>query len=72
MTQTLGLGKRSTALREIRSIVSALLARFESTLSRSLFPVLLAQYQTRLPDKKLLQAKLHESCAANVGEGDAA
>jgi hypothetical protein len=29
-------------------------------LSRSLSPALVAEYQTRLPDKKLLQAKLHE------------
>ena len=29
-------------------------------LSRSLSPALIAEYQTRLPDKKLLQAKLHE------------
>ncbi|WP_281258811.1 hypothetical protein [Limnohabitans curvus] len=27
--------------------------------------------QTQLPDKKLLQAKLHEFYLANVGEGDA-
>jgi len=27
--------------------------------------------QTPLPDKKLLQAKLHEFYLANVGEGDA-
>jgi predicted nuclease of restriction endonuclease-like (RecB) superfamily len=29
-------------------------------LSRTLSPALIAEYQTRLPDKKLLQAKLHE------------
>lgn len=44
----------------------------EYALSRSLSPALIAQYQTQLPDKKLLQAKLHEFYAANVGEGDAA
>ena len=44
----------------------------EYALSRSLSPALVAQYQTQLPDKKLLQAKLHEFYAANVGEGDAA
>jgi hypothetical protein len=27
--------------------------------------------QTQLPDKKLLQAKLHEFYLANVGEGEA-
>ena len=39
----------------------------EYALSRSLSPALVAQYQTQLPDKKLLQAKLHEFYAANVG-----
>lgn len=32
----------------------------EYALSRSLSPTLVAQYQSQLPDKKLLQAKLHE------------
>lgn len=32
----------------------------EYALSRSLSPALVAEYQTRLPDKRLLQAKLHE------------
>src|SRR5262249_9160895 len=32
----------------------------EYALSRSMSPALVAEYQTRLPDKKLLQAKLHE------------
>lgn len=32
----------------------------EYALSRSLSPTLIAEYQMRLPDKKLLQAKLHE------------
>jgi predicted nuclease of restriction endonuclease-like (RecB) superfamily len=32
----------------------------EYALSRSLSPTLIAQYETQLPDKKLLQAKLHE------------
>ena len=44
----------------------------EYALSRSLSPALVAQYQTQLPDKKLLQAKLHEFYAANVGNGDEA
>lgn len=44
----------------------------EYALSRSLSPALVAQYQTQLPDKKLLQAKLHEFYAANMGDGDAA
>ena len=32
----------------------------EYTLSRTLSPALIPEYQTRLPDKGLLQAKLHE------------
>jgi predicted nuclease of restriction endonuclease-like (RecB) superfamily len=32
----------------------------EYSLSRSVSPALIAEYQTRLPDKKLLQRKLHE------------
>lgn len=32
----------------------------EYALSRSLSPTLIAEYQTQLPDKKLLQSKLHE------------
>ncbi len=43
----------------------------EYALSRSLSPALVAQYQTQLPDKKLLQAKLHEFYLANVGDGEA-
>jgi predicted nuclease of restriction endonuclease-like (RecB) superfamily len=41
----------------------------EYALSRSLSPALIAEYQTQLPDKKLLQAKLHEFYALNVGGG---
>lgn len=41
----------------------------EYALSRSLSPALIAEYQTRLPDKKLLQAKLHEFYALNAGAG---
>ena len=44
----------------------------EYALSRSLSPALVAQYQTQLPDKKLLQAKLHEFYAASSGDGDEA
>jgi hypothetical protein len=29
-------------------------------LNRSLSPALIAEYQTRLPDRKLLERKLHE------------
>jgi hypothetical protein len=32
----------------------------EYALSRAASPALVAEYQTRLPDKQLLQAKLHE------------
>ena len=37
----------------------------EYALSRSLSPALVAEYQTRLPDKKLLEAKLHEVLRAH-------
>jgi predicted nuclease of restriction endonuclease-like (RecB) superfamily len=40
----------------------------EYALSRTLSPALIAEYQTKLPDKKLLQAKLHELYAQNVSE----
>ncbi len=38
----------------------------EYALSRTLSPALIAEYQTQLPDKKLLQTKLHEFYAQNV------
>ena len=38
----------------------------EYALNRSLSPALIAEYQTRLPDKQLLQAKLHEFYALNA------
>ena len=44
----------------------------EYALSRSLSPALIAEYQTQLPDKKLLQDKLHEFYLQNVPEGDIA
>ena len=40
----------------------------EYALSRSLTPALIAEYQTQLPDKKLLQAKLHEFYVLNAPE----
>lgn len=40
----------------------------EYALSRTLSPALIAEYQTQLPDKKLLQAKLHEFYALNAPE----
>lgn len=43
----------------------------EYALSRSLSPAMIAEYQTQLPDKKLLQAKLQEFYRLNIelGEG---
>lgn len=38
----------------------------EYALSRTLSPTLIAQYQTQLPDKKLIQAKLHEFYALSM------
>jgi len=40
----------------------------EYALSRTLSPALIAEYQTRLPDKKLLAAKLHEFYVLNAPE----
>lgn len=40
----------------------------EYALSRTLSPALIAEYQTQLPDKKLLQAKLHEFYALSAPE----
>jgi predicted nuclease of restriction endonuclease-like (RecB) superfamily len=40
----------------------------EYALSRTLSPALIAEYQTQLPDKKLLQAKLHEFYIQNAPE----
>ena len=45
----------------------------EYALNRAMSPALVAEYQTRLPDKKLLQAKLHEFyelAESQSGEGD--
>ena len=44
----------------------------EYALSRTLSPALIAEYRTRLPDKKLLQAKLHEFYRQNAPDGDEA
>jgi len=43
----------------------------EYALSRSLSPALIAEYQTQLPDKALLQAKLHEFYWLNAPDEDA-
>lgn len=42
----------------------------EYALSRHLSPTLVAQYQLQLPDKKLIQAKLHELLAQTGGISD--
>ncbi len=42
----------------------------EYALSRNLSPTLIAQYQLQLPDKKLLQARLHDLLAQHEGMGD--
>lgn len=42
----------------------------EYALSRSLSPTLIAEYQTKLPDKKLLQEKLHEFYELNIADRD--
>ncbi|RYD61538.1 MAG: DUF1016 family protein, partial [Verrucomicrobiaceae bacterium] len=42
----------------------------EYSLSRSLSPALIAEYQTKLPDKELLQAKLHEFLEVSSSGGD--
>jgi YhcG PDDEXK nuclease domain len=43
----------------------------EYALSRTASPALIAQYETQLPDKALLQSKLHEFYLQNtVGEGN--
>jgi hypothetical protein len=44
----------------------------EYALSRSLSPALVAQYQTQLPDKQMLAAKLHEFYALNVQDDERA
>lgn len=40
----------------------------EYSLSRTLSPALIAEYQTQLPDKKLLREKLHEFYLQNISE----
>lgn len=42
----------------------------EYALNRTLSPAVIAEYRTQLPDKQLLQAKLREFYALNVGEGE--
>lgn len=40
----------------------------EYALSRAMSPTLVAEYRTRLPDRRLLQAKLHEFYQQAIGE----
>lgn len=40
----------------------------EYALSRSLSPALIAEYQTQLPDRRLLQQKLHEFYQLNLSD----
>jgi len=42
----------------------------EYALNRSLSPALIAEYQVQLPDKQLLQAKLHEFYAMNIAPAE--
>ena len=42
----------------------------EFALNRSLSPALIAEYQVQLPDKQLLQAKLHEFYALNAAQAE--
>jgi hypothetical protein len=42
----------------------------EYALNRTLSPALIAEYQTMLPDKKLLQGKLNELYNQNASEED--
>jgi predicted nuclease of restriction endonuclease-like (RecB) superfamily len=42
----------------------------EYALNRSLSPALIAEYQVQLPDKQLLQSKLHEFYALNIAQAE--
>ena len=42
----------------------------EYALSRSLSPAMIAEYQTQLPDKQMLAARLREFYLQQAGEGD--
>ena len=42
----------------------------EFSLNRTLSPALIAEYQIQLPDKKLLQEKLHEMLLEDNGYGE--
>lgn len=67
-----GLQKVAALLRQFDpAIASKDYEVVEYALNRSLSPALIAEYQTRLPDKQLLQAKLHEFYALNTAQGEA-
>jgi hypothetical protein len=69
-TALMGHSKLSAVLRELHPSVGNTFKDMlccdkddevvECALSRNLSPTLIAQYQLQLPDKQLLQAKLHE------------
>ncbi len=42
----------------------------EYALSRNLSPALIAEYQLQLPDKKVIQAKMHEWYEQGFNEGN--
>lgn len=46
------------------------LKALENGLSRNLSPTLITEHQLQLPDKKLLQAKLHELLTQGLGQCD--
>jgi YhcG PDDEXK nuclease domain len=71
----MGNPKLSAVLRELHNSIGVLLCHdkddevVEYLLSRNLSPILIAKYQFQLPDKKLIQAKLHE-LFTHVLDGD--
>ena len=67
-------GVAAPKLAAMSAAVSAVCARddevVESALSRTASPALIAEYQTQLPDKALLQAKQHEFYLENQADVD--
>lgn len=62
-----GLAAKPASFLDLRGLVCLAHPFTLQTRARvSLSPALVAEYQTRLPDKKLLQAKLHEFYTLNV------
>ena len=62
--------KPHETLQSVCCSVPARMTRWSNTLNRSLSPALIAEYQIQLPDKQLLQAKLHEFYALNIAQGE--